>query len=60
MFRCGRVYLDGEEIDPYALLETDAVCMVEIVDGDYRVEHLTGEADATQNGNDHAQSGYGK
>lgn len=56
MFRCGRVYLAGEEIDPYALLEMEGACFVEIVDGDYRVEQLEGEADAaessTQNEND--------
>jgi len=38
-----KVYLDGSESDISALLEVDEVVLVEVVDGEYRIERLEAE-----------------
>ena len=44
----GRIILEGDDVEPLRLLDINGACIVEIVDGQYRVEKLTGEADAKE------------
>ena len=46
----GRIILEGDEVDPYVLYDVDHAVMFEIVDGQYRIEKLTGEGDVQEQG----------
>ena len=46
----GRIILEGEEIEPYVLYDVEHAVIFEIVDGQYRIEKLTGEADVQESG----------
>ena len=46
----GRILLDGEWVDPYVLYDVEHAVIFEIVDGQYRIEKLTGEADVQESG----------
>ena len=46
----GRIILEGEEIEPYVLFHVEHAVIFEIVDGQYRIEKLTGEADVQESG----------
>ena len=48
--KIGRIILEGDEVEPYVLYDVDHAVMFEIVDGQYRVEKLTGEADVQERG----------
>ena len=39
----GRIVLEGSEVEPLRLLDLSGACIVEIVDGQYRVERLEDE-----------------
>ena len=45
----GRIILEGEEVEPYVLYDVDHAVMFEIVDGQYRIERLDGEANVQKN-----------
>ena len=45
MSEIGRIVLEGCEVEPYVLFDVNNVVMFEIVEGQYRIERLTGEAD---------------
>ena len=46
----GRIILEGEDVEPYVLYDVNNVVMFEIVDGQYRIEKLEGEADVQVEG----------
>ena len=46
----GRIILEGEEVEPYVLYDVDHAVIFEIVDGQYRIEKLTGEGDVQDQG----------
>ena len=39
----GRIILEGDEVEPMRLLDIDGAVLVEIVDGQYRIERLQEE-----------------
>ena len=46
----GRIILEGEEVEPYVLYDVDHAVIFEIVDGQYRIEKLTGEGNVQEQG----------
>ena len=46
----GRIILEGEEVEPYVLYDVDHAVIFEIVEGQYRIEKLTGEGDVQDQG----------
>ena len=46
----GRIILEGEEVEPYVLYDVDHAVIFEIVDGQYRIERIQGEANANERG----------
>ena len=46
----GRIILEGSEVEPYVLRDFDGVALFEIVDGQYRIERLQGEANVQNQG----------
>ena len=46
----GRIILEGMEVEPYILRDFDGVALVEIVDGQYRIEKLEESADVQEQG----------
>ena len=46
----GRIIFVDEEVEPYRLLDYNGACIMEIVDGQYRVEKLSEEADVKEQG----------
>lgn len=46
----GRIILEGDEVEPYVLFHVDHAVIFEIVDGQYRIEKLAGEADVKESG----------
>ena len=46
----GRIILEGEEVEPYVLYDVDHAVIFEIVDGQYRIEKLTGEGNVKESG----------
>ena len=48
--KVGRIILEGEDVEPYVLYDVNHVVMFEIVDGQYRIEKLEGEADVQVEG----------
>lgn len=46
----GRIILEGEDIEPYVLLDFEGVALFEIVDGQYRIKMLAGEYDGKLQG----------
>lgn len=46
----GRIILEGELVEPYVLRNFDGVALFELVDGQYRIENIEGEADVQEQG----------
>ena len=46
----GRILLEGEEVEPYVLFHVEHAVIFEIVDGQYRIEKLTGDANVQERG----------
>lgn len=46
----GRIILEGEITDPYVLRYFNGVALFEVVDGQYRIENIEGEADVQERG----------
>lgn len=46
----GRIILEGKDIEPYILYNVDYAVIFEIVEGQYRIEKLQGEADVKDRG----------
>ena len=46
----GRIILEGEEVEPYVLFHVEHAVIFEIVDGQYRIERIQGEANANERG----------
>ena len=44
----GRIILEGAEAEPYVLRDFDGVALFEVVDGQYRIERLQGEANVKE------------
>ena len=42
--------MEGDEVLPLRLLDVMGVCLIEIVDGQYRVEKLQGEENVKEQG----------
>ena len=42
--KTGRIILEGEEVEPYVLYDVDHAVIFEIVDGQYRIDRIQGEA----------------
>jgi len=53
----GRIILEGETVEPCKLLDLDGVVLVEIVDGQYRIERLKDEG-STKNKDDSPKNRY--
>ena len=46
----GRIILEKDGPFPLQLMDWRGVCMIEIVDGQYRIENLEGDADVKDRG----------
>ena len=42
--------LEGEDVEPYVLRDFNGVALFEIVNGQYRIENIQGEADVQDKG----------
>ena len=46
----GRIVLEKDDPIPLRIMDWRGVCMIEIVDGQYRIENLEGEGDVKERG----------
>ena len=50
MLKTGTIMLDGEEVEPHILRDFRGVAILEIVNGQYRIENLERDEDVQEQG----------